>query len=167
MNFSHLDFAPCCTVPNCMLHKATMITGDGALCATRRLPFTAGYPSPCSGPKPESYPRTYPNPRISEGNPGPDPLDPEAPSARTPGTPAASGRYRAFRAHNPNLERLVALLRCEPSVSADTSVWRSSRGWAREQSAIKLPAADISRSGHGECLEVTFGNQRGASAAAG
>ena len=30
----------------------------------------------CSGPKPESYPRTYPNPRISEDNPGPDPLDP-------------------------------------------------------------------------------------------
>ena len=26
----------------------------------------------CSGPKPE----TYPNPRISEDNPGPDPLDP-------------------------------------------------------------------------------------------
>ena len=30
----------------------------------------------CSVPKPESYPRTYPNPRIPEDNPGPDPLDP-------------------------------------------------------------------------------------------
>ena len=40
----------------------------------------------CSGPKPESYPRTYPNPRISEDNPGPDPLDPgdHRPGPRVP-----------------------------------------------------------------------------------
>ena len=30
----------------------------------------------CSGPKPESYPRAYPNPRIPEDSPCPDPLDP-------------------------------------------------------------------------------------------
>ena len=30
----------------------------------------------CSVPKPESDPRSYPNPRITEDNPGSDPLDP-------------------------------------------------------------------------------------------
>ena len=49
----------------------------------------------CSGPKPESYPRTYPNPRISEDDPGPDPLDPEdhQPGPRYPrGTPGGPRR---------------------------------------------------------------------------
>ena len=41
----------------------------------------------CSGPKPESYPRTYPNPRIPEDSPGPDPLDPGDHPSGTPGTP--------------------------------------------------------------------------------
>ena len=49
----------------------------------------------CSGPKPESYPRTYPNPRISEDDPGPDPLDPgdHRPGPRYPrGTPGGPRR---------------------------------------------------------------------------
>ena len=54
------------------------------------------------------------------------------------------------------------LLRCEPSVSADASVWRLSR--AKPVSKV-LPAAGIS-SGHGQRFEVSSRDQRGASAAA-
>ena len=45
----------------------------------------------CSGPKPESYPRTYPNPRISEDRPRSRPATtPETIRPRTPGTPAGT-----------------------------------------------------------------------------
>ena len=64
----------------------------------------------CSGPKkPESYPRTYPNPRMPEDNPGPDPLDPgdHRPGPRVP--PRYPRRAPAWSTRSPRPGECPAL----------------------------------------------------------
>ena len=81
--------------------------------AIRRLTIASGKRSAidesCSGPKPESYPRTYPNPRISEYDPGPDPLDPGDHRPGPPVPPRYPRRAPAWSSRSPRPGECPAL----------------------------------------------------------